>query len=201
MVAGGYSFLFVVQSSASEVSRKGIAELLEAARRQQALVEPASGAIDGGRTAADVTEILADDASERRVDDAALLEFVPDLPPDGFGLGSASLELDSSLLSLDDGSSDVLEVVERESARVGRSWLGSDMAVTVVLREFPYEMFASSAGLGYRIAYFQRNYLIAEMWSGILLLGLVGVLLAATFGVVERWVLRWYHGIREVDRA
>jgi len=63
------------------------------------------------------------------------------------------------------------------------------------------EMFASSAGLGYRIAYFQRNYLIAEMWSGILLLGLVGVLLAATFGVVERRVLRWYHGIREVDRA
>jgi ABC-type nitrate/sulfonate/bicarbonate transport system permease component len=63
------------------------------------------------------------------------------------------------------------------------------------------EMFASSAGLGYRIAYFQRNYLIAEMWSGILLLGLVGVVLAATFGVVERRVLRWYHGSRAVERA
>ncbi len=63
------------------------------------------------------------------------------------------------------------------------------------------EMFASSAGLGYRIAYFQRNYLIAEMWSGILLLGLVGVLLATAFGFVERRVLRWYHGVREVDRA
>ena len=63
------------------------------------------------------------------------------------------------------------------------------------------EMFASSAGLGYRIAYFQRNYLIAEMWSGILLLGLVGVVLAATFGVVERRMLRWYHGSRAVDRG
>ncbi|MEV4832157.1 ABC transporter permease subunit [Micromonospora sp. NPDC049257] len=63
------------------------------------------------------------------------------------------------------------------------------------------EMFASSAGLGYRIAYFQRNYLIAEMWSGILLLGGVGVLLAVVFGLVERRVLRWYHGIREVNRA
>ncbi|WP_431910083.1 ABC transporter permease [Micromonospora carbonacea] len=63
------------------------------------------------------------------------------------------------------------------------------------------EMFASSAGLGYRIAYFQRNYLIAEMWSGILLLGGVGVLLAVAFGLVERRVLRWYHGIREVHRA
>ncbi|WP_159502375.1 ABC transporter permease [Microbacterium sp. 18062] len=63
------------------------------------------------------------------------------------------------------------------------------------------EMFASSSGLGYRIVYFQRNYLIAEMWSGIVLLGLVGVLLAAVFGLVERRVLRWYHGIKEVERA
>lgn len=63
------------------------------------------------------------------------------------------------------------------------------------------EMFASSAGLGYRIAYFQRNYLIAEMWSGILLLGLIGVLLAVAFGIVERRILRWYHGMREVTRA
>lgn len=63
------------------------------------------------------------------------------------------------------------------------------------------EMFASSSGLGYRIVYFQRNYLIAEMWSGILLLGLVGVLLAAIFTFVERRVLRWYHGITEVERA
>ena len=38
------------------------------------------------------------------------------------------------------------------------------------------EMFASSSGLGYRIVYFQRNFLIAEMWSGIVLLGLIGVL-------------------------
>ncbi|MBU8860269.1 MULTISPECIES: ABC transporter permease [unclassified Micromonospora] len=63
------------------------------------------------------------------------------------------------------------------------------------------EMFASSAGLGYRIAYFQRNYLIAEMWSGILLLGLIGVFLAVAFGVVERRVLRWYHGMKEVTRG
>ena len=63
------------------------------------------------------------------------------------------------------------------------------------------EMFASSAGLGYRIAYFQRNYLIAEMWSGILLLGLIGVLLAVAFGVVERRVLRWYHGMKEVTHG
>lgn len=63
------------------------------------------------------------------------------------------------------------------------------------------EMFFSSSGLGYRIVFFQRNYLIAEMWSGIVLLGLIGVLLAAIFGFVERRVLRWYHGIKEVERV
>lgn len=63
------------------------------------------------------------------------------------------------------------------------------------------ELFYSSSGLGYRIKFFQQNYLIAEMWSGILLLGLIGVLLAAIFSLVESRVLRWYHGIKEVERA
>ena len=45
------------------------------------------------------------------------------------------------------------------------------MSVALILMVIS-EMFASSSGLGYRIVYFQRNYLIAEMWSGILLLGL-----------------------------
>lgn len=63
------------------------------------------------------------------------------------------------------------------------------------------EMFASSSGLGYRIVYFQRNYLIDQMWSGILLLGLIGVLCATVFGFIERRVLRWYHGIKEVESA
>lgn len=63
------------------------------------------------------------------------------------------------------------------------------------------EMFLSASGLGYRIVFFQRNYLIAEMWSGILLLGLIGVLLAVIFGFVEQRVLRWYHGSKEVERA
>ena len=69
--------------------------------------------------------------------------------------------------------------------------------ILMVISELGY----SSSGLGFQIVYFQRNYLIAEMWSGILLLGLIGVLLAAIFSIVERRVLRWYHGIKEVERA
>lgn len=63
------------------------------------------------------------------------------------------------------------------------------------------EMFGASSGLGYQIVYFQRNYLVAEMWSGIVLLGLVGVFLALVFSFVERRVLAWYHGIKETERA
>jgi ABC-type nitrate/sulfonate/bicarbonate transport system permease component len=63
------------------------------------------------------------------------------------------------------------------------------------------EMFASSSGLGYRISYFQRNYLIAEMWSGILLLGLIGIALSLIFQLSERLILRWYHGTKEMERA
>ncbi|ADG73205.1 binding-protein-dependent transport systems inner membrane component [Cellulomonas flavigena DSM 20109] len=63
------------------------------------------------------------------------------------------------------------------------------------------EMFASSSGLGYQIVYFQRQYMVAEMWGGILLLGVVGVVVAAVFQLVERRVLHWYHGSREVARG
>jgi ABC-type nitrate/sulfonate/bicarbonate transport system permease component len=38
------------------------------------------------------------------------------------------------------------------------------------------------------------------MWSGILLLGLIGLALAVIFRYVERYILRWYHGLREVQR-
>ncbi|HAS31284.1 MAG TPA: nitrate ABC transporter permease [Microbacterium sp.] len=63
------------------------------------------------------------------------------------------------------------------------------------------ELFYSSSGLGYQIKYAQTNFLIAQMWSGVLLLGLLGILLAAIFGFAERRLLRWYHGIKEVERA
>jgi ABC-type nitrate/sulfonate/bicarbonate transport system permease component len=62
------------------------------------------------------------------------------------------------------------------------------------------EMFAASSGLGYTTIQFQRSFAIPEMWSGILLLGLVGVALALLFRLVESRVLGWYHGLRESER-
>ena len=62
------------------------------------------------------------------------------------------------------------------------------------------EMFASSSGLGFSIVQFQRNFAIPEMWSGILLLGLIGYALSLIFRVAEARILRWYFGLREAQR-
>jgi ABC-type nitrate/sulfonate/bicarbonate transport system permease component len=74
------------------------------------------------------------------------------------------------------------------------------MSIAIILMVIS-EMFYASEGLGKQIVYFQRNYLIAQMWSGIVLLGLLGVLMAAIFGFVERRTLRWYHGLKEVEHG
>jgi ABC-type nitrate/sulfonate/bicarbonate transport system permease component len=63
------------------------------------------------------------------------------------------------------------------------------------------EMFASSSGLGFTIVQFQRSFAVPEMWSGIVVLGLIGVALSFIFQAVQRRVLRWYHGLKEVENA
>jgi ABC-type nitrate/sulfonate/bicarbonate transport system permease component len=62
-------------------------------------------------------------------------------------------------------------------------------------------MFASSSGLGFTIVQFQRSFAVPEMWSGIVVLGLIGVVLSFIFQAVQRRVLRWYHGLKEVENA
>jgi ABC-type nitrate/sulfonate/bicarbonate transport system permease component len=62
------------------------------------------------------------------------------------------------------------------------------------------EMFAASSGLGFKIVEFQRTFAIPEMWSGVLLLGLLGFALSVLFGLAEHRILRWYHGLRAAQR-
>ncbi|MEU6373060.1 ABC transporter permease subunit [Streptomyces sp. NPDC046909] len=62
------------------------------------------------------------------------------------------------------------------------------------------EMFAASDGLGFTVVQFQRSFAIPEMWTGILVLGLLGFLLSVVFQLVERRVLGWYHGLRASTR-
>jgi ABC-type nitrate/sulfonate/bicarbonate transport system permease component len=63
------------------------------------------------------------------------------------------------------------------------------------------EMFAASNGLGFTIVQFQRSFAIPQMWSGIILLGLIGVVLAMLFRLVESRALAWYTGLRRSQRG
>ena len=63
------------------------------------------------------------------------------------------------------------------------------------------EMFAASQGIGFTIVQFQRGFAIPEMWTGIILLGVLGVLIALLFTLFERRVLGWYHGLRRTQRG
>lgn len=60
------------------------------------------------------------------------------------------------------------------------------------------EMFASSSGLGYATIVFQRRFAIPEMWTGVLLLGALGVALSLVFRAFEAAILRWH---RELHRS
>jgi ABC-type nitrate/sulfonate/bicarbonate transport system permease component len=58
------------------------------------------------------------------------------------------------------------------------------------------EMVASTNGIGYFVLQSQRTFALPEMWSGILLLGILGYALNGAFVLIERRVLRWHRGAR-----
>ena len=56
------------------------------------------------------------------------------------------------------------------------------------------EMVASTNGVGFFVRESQSSFAIPEMWSGILVLGLLGYVLNLAFTYVERRLLRWHRG-------
>jgi ABC-type nitrate/sulfonate/bicarbonate transport system permease component len=59
------------------------------------------------------------------------------------------------------------------------------------------EIVASTNGIGFGIVRAQRSFAIADMWAGIVLLGVLGYLLNAAFLVVEGRALAWHRGARK----
>jgi ABC-type nitrate/sulfonate/bicarbonate transport system permease component len=54
------------------------------------------------------------------------------------------------------------------------------------------EMVGSTNGIGYFVFQAQQSFSIADMWAGIILLGLLGYALNVVFERVERRLLRWH---------
>ena len=61
------------------------------------------------------------------------------------------------------------------------------------------EMVASTSGIGYFILNAQQSFESVDMWTGIIVLGVVGSALNLIFVAVERGVLRWYYGERALQ--
>lgn len=61
------------------------------------------------------------------------------------------------------------------------------------------EMFAAVNGIGFNIVQFQRIFALPEMWSGIVLLGIIGVVANALFKLGEKTALRWYFGMQRTE--
>jgi ABC-type nitrate/sulfonate/bicarbonate transport system permease component len=55
------------------------------------------------------------------------------------------------------------------------------------------ELIGSPGGIGYFILDSQRTFKILDMWSGIVMLGVLGFLLNLGFRLVESHVLAWHH--------
>ena len=63
---------------------------------------------------------------------------------------------------------------------------------TAILLMVVSELVASTSGIGFFILQSQQQFEIADMWAGIVALGILGIVLNALFTLVERRVLHWY---------
>jgi ABC-type nitrate/sulfonate/bicarbonate transport system permease component len=78
--------------------------------------------------------------------------------------------------------------------------LRQGLAIALILMVIS-EMFAARNGLGYVIVQFQRGFAIPQMWTGIIILGLIGFSLAMLLRLFEWRTMRWYRGLRDAQRG
>jgi ABC-type nitrate/sulfonate/bicarbonate transport system permease component len=97
------------------------------------------------------------------------------------------------------GSARLRHVVLRSASPQIFAGLRQALSIGIILMVIS-EMFAAGDGIGFTVVQFQRSFAIPDMWTGILVLGLLGFVLSVLFQVVERRVLGWYHGLRASTR-
>ena len=62
------------------------------------------------------------------------------------------------------------------------------------------EMLGSSTGLGAATLLAQQSFAIADMWVGVLVLGVLGYASTALFTLFRRWILRWYIASQQQEK-
>jgi len=77
--------------------------------------------------------------------------------------------------------------------------LRAGLQVGIILMVVSEEVGATN-GIGYFILQAQQNFALTDMWTGIIVLAIVGTALNVLFVAGERIALRWYYGARAVSR-
>lgn len=78
---------------------------------------------------------------------------------------------------------------------------GLRIALAVALAVLVFaEMLAGTNGIGFFILQSQQTYQIPDMWSGIVVLGLIGYVVNLAFVLMERHVMSWHRGLRTTMR-
>jgi ABC-type nitrate/sulfonate/bicarbonate transport system permease component len=73
------------------------------------------------------------------------------------------------------------------------------LAIGIILMVIS-ELRGAENGIGYTVEQFQTSFRYPQMWSGVILLGLLGVALSLLFRLADRQVLGWYHGLRATEK-
>lgn len=89
----------------------------------------------------------------------------------------------------------VFRVVVPSAAPQIFAGIRASLAVSVILM-FASELMGASRGIGYFILQTQRQFSLPEMWSGMILLGIIGYLLNVILMLVERFALDWHRQAR-----
>jgi len=67
------------------------------------------------------------------------------------------------------------------------------LSIAVILMVIS-EMVGAVNGVGFELIQAQRGFRTLDVWATLLLLGLLGYVLNAVLGMIERHVLRWHRG-------
>ena len=109
------------------------------------------------------------------------------------------IRLDSAKVMHMSGLHTVRSVVIPNAMPQIMAGLRNSLQVAVIMMVVS-ELIASTSGIGFFILDAQQRFAITEMWTGVIVLALVGSVLTFLFVAVERVVLRWYLLARAVER-
>lgn len=76
--------------------------------------------------------------------------------------------------------------------------LRNSLQVSIILMVVS-EIVASTGGIGYFILTAQQNFSFVDMWTGIIVLALIGTVLNLVFVLAEHRVLHWHYGARATE--